>query len=52
MECLKTLVEAAGDDNDDISLWRIVQSERGQPEIKQFSGKDLTAGIEYGQEVR
>ena len=50
-ECLDALVNAAGDKVDDISLWRI---ERGQdgPEVLQFSGDTLKAGIEHGVEVR
>jgi len=50
-ECLEALVEAAGDEMDDISLWR---TERNGDtfSIRQFDGEDLKAGIEYGEDVR
>jgi AAA15 family ATPase/GTPase len=51
-EWLKALVSVAGDQVDDISLWRIERSEEGRPEVFQFEGNDLKAGIEYGAEVR
>ncbi len=50
-EWLKGLIEAAGDNNNDISLWRLEQSKVGI-ELFQFSGDDLKAGLEYGAEVR
>ncbi len=50
-ECLDALVNAAYDKVYYISLWRI---ERGQdgPEVLQFSGDTLKAGVEHGVEVR
>src|SRR5262249_530418 len=51
-EWVEALVDAAGNDVDDIVLWRIERSESVQREVLRFSGEDLKAGIEYGTEVR
>lgn len=51
-ECLEALVSAAGNNVGDISLWRTDRSDKDDFSIFQFSGEDLRAGIEYGQEVR
>lgn len=51
-ECLEALAEAAGEDAGDVSLWRVERELDGQPTVRQFSGEELVAGIEYGQEVR
>jgi predicted ATPase len=51
-EWLKALVIATGNDINDIALWRIERGENGRPELFQFEGIDLKAGIEYGAEVR
>jgi len=50
-ECLTALVEAAGNDTKDISLWR-TEKDGSEATVKQFSGEDFKAGIEYGEEVR
>lgn len=50
-EFLEALVNAAGNDNSDIALWRIEHSEQA-PIVRQFSGETLKAGIEEGGEVR
>lgn len=50
-ECLNALVMAAGEQVDDISLWRVERSDDG-PSISQFTGEELQAGIEYGSEIR
>lgn len=47
-EWLEALVEAAGDEVDDISLWRIERSKNG-PVVRQFSGKQVAAGIKAGE---
>ena len=52
LECLKTLIAAAGDDTDDIALWRIERDKDGQPELLQFSGDELASAIELDFEVR
>jgi energy-coupling factor transporter ATP-binding protein EcfA2 len=52
LECLQSLVKAAGRQVDDIALWRVERGVDGIPEIRQFSGDDLVAGVEFGQEVR
>jgi AAA domain, putative AbiEii toxin, Type IV TA system len=52
-EWLSALVNAAGEETNDISLWRFVRGEKnGQPDLFKFEGKDLRAGIEYGAELR
>jgi hypothetical protein len=50
-ECLEALVDAAGDSLEDIALWRIERGPDG-PEVLQFSGETLRAGIEHGSEIR
>lgn len=50
-EWLDALIEAAEDKVDDISLWRIERGPDG-PEVLQFSGDTLRAGIEHGVDVR
>ncbi len=51
-ECLEALVEASKNDTHDIALWRVEATKRGDPIIRQFTGEQLVAGIEFGQEVR
>jgi ABC-type transport system involved in cytochrome c biogenesis ATPase subunit len=51
-EWINALVRAAGDNMKDIALWRIERSESGQPEVLQFDGETLSAGLEQGAEVR
>jgi hypothetical protein len=51
-EWLTSLVGAAGNDLDDITLWRIERSDSGQPDLFQFGGPLLRDGIEQGAEVR
>ncbi len=50
-EWLEALAEAAGEENEDISLWRMERSNEG-PVIRQFSGATFKAGIETGGELR
>lgn len=50
-EWLEALVDAAGDQLDDIALWRIERGPKGS-EVLQFAGDTLKAGIEFGSEVR
>jgi predicted ATPase len=50
-EWLEALVDAAGDEHDDIALWRIERSASG-PVVREFEGRLLKAGIETGGEVR
>lgn len=50
-EWLEAFIEAAGESLHDISLWRVVRSRKG-PEVLQFSGATLKAGVEHGGEVR
>ena len=47
-EWLEALVEAAGDEVDDLSLWRAERSKNG-PVVRQFSGKQVAAGIKAGE---
>lgn len=47
-EWLKGLVDAAGDNANDIALWRI-QRENNRPVIHQFSGKQALFGIQAGE---
>lgn len=51
-ECLEALAVAVKGDWHDVALWRVEATKRGDPYIRQFSGEDLIAGIEFGQEVR
>ena len=51
-EWLRALINAAGNDIDDIVLWRIERADKGQPEVLYFDGDTLKSGIEYGAEVR
>jgi hypothetical protein len=51
-EWLRALVRAAGNDVEDISLWRFERGDKGHPEIFQFTGETLRAGIMHGAEVR
>jgi hypothetical protein len=51
-EWLRALIEAAGKDVADISLWRIERAPKSGPSIQRFSGKTFKAGIEHGGEVR
>ena len=50
-EWIEALIQAAGDDIDDIALWRI---ERGvnQPQVRQFFGRTFKRGVEAGGEMR
>jgi len=50
-EWIEALIEAAGDDVDDIALWRI-ERVQGRPTVRQFFGKTLKAGVDAGGEVR
>lgn len=50
-EWLMSLIAAAGENVGDISLWRVERGVAG-PEVRQFSGETLRAGIEHGVEVR
>lgn len=50
-EWLEALVDAAGDQLDDIALWRVERGPKG-PEILHFAGDTLKAGIEHGSEIR
>lgn len=52
LEWIKALVEVAGDDNQDIALWRIERDEEGHPEVRQFSGSTLRNAIERGVDAR
>jgi AAA15 family ATPase/GTPase len=52
LECLKALISAAGDNTDDIALWRIERDEEGRPELLQFEGGELASAIELDVEVR
>lgn len=52
LEWIQALVTAAGDQNDDIALWRIEKQDRGQPTVLTFSGDEIKDGIEYGADVR
>lgn len=47
-EWLEALVEAAGKKVDDISLWRIEETENG-PYVRQFTGKQALAGMKFGE---
>lgn len=51
-EWLQSLIEASGDEMDDISLWRLERDRSGARRLKQFSGRSFKAGIEAGGEVR
>jgi AAA15 family ATPase/GTPase len=50
-ECLNGLVKAAAKDVSDIALWR-TEIEGGEYIVRQFTGAELRAGIDYGEEVR
>ncbi len=50
-EWLDALLKAVGDQIDDIALWRVERGEV-QPDVLQFDGKTLKAGLEHGAEVR
>ena len=52
-EWLKSLIEVIEDSQiDEVSLWRFQRNDRGESELKQFSGSVLKAAIETGREVR
>jgi predicted ATPase len=51
-EWLRALVEASEGDLSDIRLWRLERDDKGKPELLQFDGETLEAGIEYGSELR
>jgi hypothetical protein len=51
-EWLAALIEAAGDNVDDIALWRLEREENGGRELFQFEGRDLKAAMEFGGEPR
>lgn len=52
-EWLTALIDASdATEIENISLWRLERNENGQPEIFQFGGEDLRAGVEYGAELR
>jgi len=51
-EWLKALVKATKGDTNDIALWRMERDEQGKPELLQFDGEALTAGIKHNVEVR
>jgi len=50
-ECLNGLVKAAAKDVSDIALWR-TEIVGGEYIVRQFTGAELRAGIDYGEEVR
>ena len=50
-EWLNAIVEDSAAKLDDVSLWRVVRSSNG-PQVRQYSGKSLRAGVQFGQEVR
>jgi hypothetical protein len=50
-ECLIALADAAGDNADDIVLWRTERNDSDYS-VKRFAGKYFVAGIEYGEEIR
>ena len=52
LEWIRALVEAAGNNNDDIALWRMERGDNNRPVISQFSGDELKDGVEYGVDVR
>lgn len=47
-EWLGTLVDAAGDDLDDIALWRMERTKEG-PLLRQFTGRQAAAAIKVGE---
>jgi ABC-type transport system involved in cytochrome c biogenesis ATPase subunit len=52
-EWLKSLTTAVdADEMKDFAFWRIERNDKGQPELFQFDGDAIKAGIEYGAEVR
>jgi AAA domain len=50
-EWLRALADEAGDDTNDLSLWRTERAE-GVPVIRQFPGTAFRAAEEYGGEIR
>lgn len=51
-EWLHALPAAAGNEIDDVALWRVERGDGDQPEIFQFGGTTLRDGLELGAEVR
>jgi predicted ATPase len=51
-EWLTALVDAAGENIDDVALWRLERKDGGERAIRQIPGRILKAGIEAGGEVR
>jgi ABC-type transport system involved in cytochrome c biogenesis ATPase subunit len=47
-EWLKSLVAAAGDQVDDIALWRMERDKNNRPLLRQFEGEQVMIGIEAG----
>jgi putative AbiEii toxin of type IV toxin-antitoxin system len=50
-EWLGALIEAAGKEVEDISLWRVERTSVG-PVVHKFPGRTFKAGIEYGTDIR
>jgi len=50
-ECLQALVDAAGDDTDQVSLIRATHRD-GASVLHQFAGATLRAGVEHDEELR
>lgn len=51
-EWLRSLIRAAGNNVDDIALWRLELGEADKPVLFEFTGEEFKDGIEYGSEVR
>jgi Fe-S cluster assembly ATPase SufC len=50
-EWLAALAQVAGDETDDIALWRVIRGDDG-PIVHQFAGTAFKAAEEYGGEIR
>jgi predicted ATPase len=51
-EWIRALIRAAGNNVDDIALWRTERGDTRQPDVFLFKGAILKDGIEYGAEIR
>ncbi len=53
LEWLRALISVAGDDTDDMSIWRVERDEEdGWPTLVQHDGRTFKDAIEYGTDLR
>ncbi len=52
LEWIKALFEVCGDDNTDISIWRLERGESLQPDISVYSGAEIRSALEFDVDPR